>query len=46
MNSSKPELVRQGMSFPNSVDALDLRINDSNNALADNEGSLEVCFGK
>lgn len=46
MNSSNPEWIQGPMSFPNSVDALDLRINDADDVLRDNEGFLEVCFGK
>ena len=41
-----PQLVKVGKPFPNSVNSLYLRINDSDRALEDNKGSIDVCFSK
>lgn len=37
--------VENLVSFTGSFGAVDMRINDADNALGDNGGSLQVCFG-
>jgi hypothetical protein len=47
MGSGQGVLSIQGStSFNGSFGAVDMRINDADNALGDNQGSLNVCFGK
>jgi hypothetical protein len=36
--------IQQGSRFPSPLTAIDMRINDADNALGDNSGSLRVCF--
>jgi hypothetical protein len=38
--------IQNPVSFNGSLGAVDMRINDADNALGDNGGSLQVCFGK
>lgn len=38
--------IQNPISFNGSFGAVDMRINDADNALGDNGGSLQVCFGK
>lgn len=46
MGSGQGTLWIQGAaSFSNTFGAVDMRINDADNALGDNAGSLQVCFG-
>lgn len=37
--------IQNPVSFTGSFNAVDMRINDADNALGDNGGSLQVCFG-
>lgn len=47
INSSQEILlVKEPMSFPSPLSSISMRINDADNALGDNAGSLQVCFGK
>ena len=36
--------IQSSASFTGSFNAVDMRINDADNALGDNGGSLQVCF--
>lgn len=46
MSSGQDVLWIQGpRSLNNSFSAVDMRINDGDNGLDDNGGSLQVCFG-
>ncbi|MEP0920053.1 hypothetical protein NC981_24950 [Leptolyngbya sp. DQ-M1] len=46
MGSGQGTLWIQGpMAFSNTFGAVDMRINDADNALGDNAGTLQVCFG-
>ncbi len=37
--------VQNPVSFTSGFGAVDMRINDADNALGDNGGTLQVCFG-